>query len=94
MSIGSEEEESSSSSVEPIDFKQNVPNLSASNSSRRHHHFHRPKDLSRFDGPSSSASSSRHTVTSTQKFPTGNRNQATDTGMFLFRECFRHFSLK
>lgn len=85
MSIGSEEEESSSSSVEPTDFKQNAPNLSASNSSRRYHHFHRPKDLNRFDGPGSSASS-HHTVTSTQRFATDNRNQVTDTGMLCFRK--------
>lgn len=75
MSIGSEEEESSScSSIDRLDFKQSNITANTINTKRRHN-FHRSKDLS-----------NRHEATSSQannlqRFAMA--NQVTDTGTFF-----------
>lgn len=84
MSIGSEDEESSSSSIDHVDFKQTSNTSNAANIPRRHHHYHRSKDNNRFDGGNVSSASSSHQLSNNiQRFALGSRNRVTDTGNFI-----------
>jgi hypothetical protein len=77
MSIGSEDEESSSSSIDHVDFKQTLPSSTSTNLARRHHHFHRPKELNNRFPESVNSLNSRHSTH--QHSALSSRNQITDT---------------
>jgi hypothetical protein len=77
MSIGSEDEESSSSSIDHVDFKQTLPSSTSTILARRHHHFHRPKELNNRFPESVNSLNSRHSTH--QHSALSSRNQITDT---------------
>ncbi|CAD5220053.1 unnamed protein product [Bursaphelenchus xylophilus] len=90
MSIGSEDEESSSSSIDAIDFKTPISNQVPSQQpqplppSRRHHY--RPREYRHNQSPSqqptttsSSCASSSTAPRNLQRFTVSNRNPITDT---------------
>lgn len=81
MSVCSEDESDSSSSVDPNEFKQGV-NTNAIPPSRRHHY--RPRAVSNKEPSiskhSSASSTGGRSETNLQRYVLGSRNRITDTG--------------
>ncbi|KAI6241496.1 Rabphilin-1 [Aphelenchoides fujianensis] len=88
MSIGSEDEESSSSSMDAPEFKTSVSGPSTSHTApippSRRHHYNRPRELQHGNGgPSNSSAapptSTAHLRSNMQRFTLSNRSRITDT---------------
>lgn len=100
MSIGSEDDESSTSSVDPDEFKQSVNSIPSGvpapiPSSRRHTHKRELKHSGNSTGsfsstlPTNSASTSARN--SMQRYTLTNKSRITDTGLLsLSCACFSH----